>query len=89
MHCMVLHIGTKRLILIQVLLYWEARAPVAKAGGPGFDYRWLLSSSWLTDIDGMICGALVLFGCCQHRYEWRCMVLSAAISIDMNGYMVF
>ena len=34
-----------------------ARTPVAKAGGPGFDSRWLpwvfSSSSWLTNVDGM------------------------------------
>ena len=35
-----------------------ARAPAAKAGGPGFDSRWLpwvffFSSSWLTNVDGM------------------------------------
>ena len=49
-----------------------ARAPAAKAGGPGFDSQWLprvfFSFSWLTNVDGMrICGALVHY---RHRCEW-------------------
>ena len=34
-----------------------ARAPAAKAGGPGFDSygcHGFFSSSWLTDVDGMM-----------------------------------
>ena len=51
-----------------------ARAPATKAGGPGFDSRWLpwtffFSSSWRTiNVDGM-----------------KDLCSSAAINTDMNG----
>ena len=58
-----------------------SRAPVAKAGDPGLipgSCPEFFFSSWLTDVDGIwrISGALVQFGCYQHRCEWkRSMVL--------------
>ena len=52
------------------------RAPAAKAGGPGFDSRWLPWVFFLfqlaytnAEVNGMVCGALVQFGCYQHRHE--------------------
>ena len=88
-----------------------ARAPAAKAGGPGFDSQWLpwifLSSSWLTNVDGMkdlwcssavrllstqiamnerIYGALIPFGCYQHRYEWKGLWCSDSPLINNNKH---
>ena len=52
------------------------RAPAAKAGGPGFDSRWLpwvfLFQLAYTNADGMKdlwCSSIV--GCYQHRCEWK------------------
>ena len=50
------------------------RAPAAKARGPGFDSQWFprifsLSAGFLMFLGWRLCGALVQFGCYQHRYE--------------------
>ena len=55
-----------------------ARAPAAKAGGPGLDFQWLpwvffFFSSWLTNGDGM-------------KDLWCSSIYSsAALNTDMNG----
>ena len=46
------------------------RAPVAKAGGPGFDSGGSLGFFFFQLDEGSVHGSLVQCGCFQHRYEW-------------------
>ena len=34
-----------------------------------------------TDMNGGVCGALVQFGCYQHRYEWRDLWCSSTVQL--------
>ena len=70
------------------------RTPAAKAGGTGFDSRWLpwvfLFQLAYYNVNGMRdLLSIVHLGCYQHRYKWKDLwcsssYSSAAISIDIN-----
>ena len=39
------------------------------------------SAAFNTDMNGKIYGALVQFGCCQHRYEWKGLWYSSTVPL--------